>query len=147
MDDWTQDEFLEAFENLYDPRSKIAMQQQLDTLFVMVSEPGRKIFPKILKERYGISMKALIAPNYHRLYHVIDAKLQQLLEAGLIDYSLRYWNDKWNPKRFVAEDGPQVLTLKDLEAGFVVSLVPLIISVVIFACEHLTKKISSSCSR
>lgn len=82
-------------------------------------------------------MKAFLVQNFNRLYLTIDRKLQQLSEAGLIDYNTRFWYDRRDPKRNSVEDGPQVLTLGELEAGFVICIAPLIFSAFVFAVEWM----------
>lgn len=86
---------------------------------------------------------ALQVINFHRLYHVIDKKIQQLLEGGLIGYNMRYWNERRDLKRLVAEGGPQLLTLQDLEAGFIICMVPLVVSGLVFVLEVMIKKMFS----
>lgn len=137
IDRWTYKEFFKAFAKLYDPQSKIAVEVNQDILLTLMIESGKRKLPKFLKERYGANTVALWIPNFHRFYHVFDWKLQQLLEAGLVDYNMRYFYDRRNPKRFLEEAGPEILSLHDLEAGFVICMVPLVISIFIFVIEWL----------
>lgn len=75
-------------------------------------------------------------PPHHCLFDVFDRKLQQYIEADLISYNAQMdWN---NPKKYEEYTEPfAILTLGELEAGFVVCLVPLLFSIVVFILEWL----------
>lgn len=94
--------------------------------------------PKLLKDRFSLSPRALVFPRNHFLFDIFERKLQQYIEADLANYNLRFWDEQGNPKRFeVYKESFAVLTLSDLEAGFVVCLVPLAFSIFVFAIEWM----------
>lgn len=94
-------------------------------------------FPKLLGERFSGSFFCVYGEVNNLFWHLLATKLQKLVEAGLIDYNMRAWLDIINQKLWKIESGPKVLTLDELEAGFVVCIAPLVISVVIFCLEWL----------
>lgn len=94
--------------------------------------------PKMLPERFMLEKRALMFPPYHMFYEALDRKIQQLIEDGLIEYHLDQLSEYMNLMRFAKQEEPfKVLTLSELEAGFVVSLVPLVLSIVVFCIERL----------
>lgn len=98
--------------------------------------------PKQLGERFMLESRAFLFPQFHFLFEAFDKKFQQYLEANLIEYNMRFWNEKQNLKKLEQHKEPfAVLTLGDLEAGFVVWLVPLGFSLFIFGIEWLTTTI------
>lgn len=94
--------------------------------------------PRLLDERYMLESRALHYPPQHFLFDTFDRKLQQYIEADLINYNIRTWNEESDPKKYEEFEEPfAVLTLGELEAGFVVCLVPLILSILVFCIEWL----------
>lgn len=94
--------------------------------------------PKQLSDRFMLESRAVVFPQFHFLFEVFDKKFQQYLEADLIEYNLRAWKEENNLKKLEQYKEPfEVLTLGDLEAGFVVWLVPLFFSILIFGIEWL----------
>lgn len=94
--------------------------------------------PKLLEERFMVEMNAFIFQPFHFLFEVFDRKLQQYVEAGLVDYNLKEFHQKSDLKKFeVLEEPFAVLTLTELEAGFVVCITPLVLSVFVFSFEWL----------
>lgn len=71
------------------------------------------------------------------LSEILPKKLQQLNEAGLIEYYMRYYFDAVSKIVLRTESGSKVLTLEELEAGFVVCMIPMGISLVAFCIEWL----------
>lgn len=72
------------------------------------------------------------------MYEVFDRKLQQYIEADLVNNNLRAWREEDNVKRFEKYEEPfAVLTLGKLEAGFVACFVPLAMSLVVFSIEWM----------
>lgn len=94
--------------------------------------------PKLLKERLSLDYDSLYFESGHFLFDVFDRKIQQYFEADLINYNNRYFFELDNPKKFEKFKEPfAVLTLDQLEAGFVVCLVPLVLSIFVFGIECL----------
>lgn len=96
-----------------------------------------KSVPKMLDLRHSGSFYYVFSEVNHMFSGVFAKQLQQLVEAGLISYYMKYWYDENNPKRWKVTKGPKVLTLKELEAGFVVCIVSLSISAGVFCLEWL----------
>lgn len=94
--------------------------------------------PKLLKDRFMLTPRSLLFPQHHFLFEIFDQKLQRYIEADLVGYSLRFWDNEGNLKRFETYKKTfAILTLGELEAGFVVCLVPLVLSILVFAIEWL----------
>jgi hypothetical protein len=86
-------------------------------------------------------MCGLEFPINHRLFEIFDEKLERLFEAGIIDHYLDDWVKVINPKRYehLYPDEPKVLTLKTLEAGFVICLISISFSFIAFIGEWVIK--------
>lgn len=80
-------------------------------------------------------------PNTHRLFEPFNQKIQELVEAGIVNlhfsYDLKYNNLK--RYNYLVFDEPQVLTMKQLEAGFVIWIICLSLSPVAFLMEWLVQ--------
>lgn len=99
---------------------------------------NKTVPPKVLKERFMIEARALKFERHHFLFETFDRKLQQYIEADLVAYSNRVLKEANNPKRYEKLcDSFAVLTFDELEAGFVVFLVPLVSSIFLFGYEWI----------
>lgn len=95
----------------------------------------------MLPNRFILEVNSLLIPPLHFLYDMIDRKFQQYVEGDLVNYNIRAWRNKYNPIRFKKHRDPfSVLTLKSLEAGFVVCLIPLVLSILVFVIELISPK-------
>lgn len=94
--------------------------------------------PKLLKDRFTLSASSLVFEPHHFLFEIFDRKLQQYIEGDLIGYNKRFWDETSNPKKYEKrQESFAVLKLGDLEAGFIVCLVPLVLSILVFAIEKM----------
>lgn len=130
---------MSAFDRTYTPGSKTAVFYNKDMYLRVIRHILRRVEPpKLLKDRHYLEAKGLIFPSHHFLFEIFDRKLQQYIEADLINYNLREWVEWNNPKTYkTAEETFAVLTLGELEAGFVISIVPLVLSIVVFFIEWI----------
>lgn len=95
--------------------------------------------PKLLRDRFSHLYRGLDFPPNHFLFENFDRKLQHYIEADLINYNTRSYYEEFFPEKFETFKEPfAVLTLGELEAGFVVCLVPLVLSVFVFFIEWLS---------
>lgn len=73
---------------------------------------------------------------FNFFFDTFDRKLQQYIEGDFVNYSRRKLLERNNPEKYEKYKEPfAVLTLGELEAAFVVSLLPLVLSVLVFALE------------
>lgn len=94
--------------------------------------------PKLLPDRFMLEPYVLILPRRNFLFEVLDQKLEQLFEAHLLGYYLKHDYYKGYFEKMKTNELPyKILTLRELEAGFVVSIAPLILGVLIFCIEWL----------
>lgn len=106
-----------------------------------------KMLERVFKERIFLDIQGLAFRQNHQFHEVIDKKIQQFFEAGLINYYNAGWKELFNPKhpqymRYKAKfepGGPQVLTMTHLQAGFVIWLVSICVAIVVFLMELLNK--------
>lgn len=90
----------------------------------------------VLKERLMLEARAMVFERHHFLYEIFDRKLQQYVEADLVNYNNKYFDQRSNPKQFEEYKEPfAVLTMEELEAGFVICFLPLFLSIVVFLVE------------
>lgn len=78
------------------------------------------------------------------LTQIFTSTIQQMMEAGLIEYWI---NQKWTSKmKSHSDEGgePRVLSFTQLSAAFIICIVGLLLSVVVFAIEklHCKKKLN-----
>lgn len=138
LDNWTIDELLAAFQRTYIPGSKTAVFYRKELYSGLIRKGLNKSHPPLyLKDRFMLENRALLL-SLGMFADVFDRKLQQYIEADLVDYNCRQNKEDNNPKRFKEYKEPfAVLTLRELEAGFVVCLVPLLLTLVVFGVEWI----------
>lgn len=100
-----------------------------------------KFSQRILKNRLLLEMCGIQFPINHRLFDVFNRKFQQLFSSGIINRYIEGYFDFQKQKRFahLYPEGPEVLTMKHLEAGFFVWLCSIFLAVFVFAVEWLNK--------
>lgn len=77
-------------------------------------------------------------PVNHRLYDVFNNKIMQLVQSGLMDSYIEDSSRSFG--KFPSyDDGPQVLTMKHLEAGFVIWMYSTRVAVAGFFLEWLAR--------
>lgn len=85
-----------------------------------------------------LDCRALMFNTQHHFFEVFDRKLQQYIEAGLVRYNMRTYIERSDPKKFEKHEKPYaVLALGELEAGFVVCMLPLVLSILVFSIEWI----------
>lgn len=137
IDEWTDTEFGAALERTYAAGTKTAMFYTIDMYSSQIrGRLNRSDAPKLLDDRYFLEARVIIFPPHQYLFEVFDRKLQLYIEADLIGYHAKKIYEMNNQKKFEVFRKPfAVLTLPQLEAGFVVCLVPLFLSILVFALE------------
>lgn len=122
---------------IYDPNFKGTVQVHSEFLYFHVGVSKGKLLHRILKERLYLMMSGMMFPINHKLFESFDKKLQQLMTGGIIDHYREYYHEYSSPKRYdyLYPVKPKVLSLQLLEAGFVVWLVSLLLSVIVFILE------------
>lgn len=95
-----------------------------------------KLLKRLLKKRIMLEMNGIAFSRSSKFFFIFDKKLQQLFTAGLTNrYAYILHRDERAYEKFESSSGPQVLTLKHLEAGFVVWLITLSTAIIIFIAE------------
>lgn len=114
------------------------------------------IFNRILKESLITEFCGMMIPRNHKLYNVLDHKTKQMFEAGIINHYIDFFKKFLDPNFYKSlrrvtpkylevphvklyKEGPQILTLEHLEAGFVIWLAALSIAVGVYALEWLPR--------
>jgi hypothetical protein len=126
-------------------------------VFNHMNETRGEINKRLLSEPYQEQFCGVKFPRNHRLYPNFNHKITQLYEAGIIekyikDHTENVLNPKWYEKPKLPHkkylettwrksfiDEPKVLTMKDLEFGFVIWLGALVLPVIGFILEWLIK--------
>lgn len=138
IDDWTDSEMRAAYERTYTPGSKTAIYYEKQFFHTVYLSLNKTVPPLLLKQRFDLEAKALAFPFHHYLLDVFDRKLKLFIEGGLIDQSLWEINLDNDPKAYkVHKESFSILTLGDLEAGFVVCVAPFLLSIFVFGFEWL----------
>lgn len=124
--------------DLMEPDFNGGIQVLHDSLPIQTLLTNGSILKRILKEQFRVQMFSFRQKKNYMI-DVLNDKLAQLAESGIIEFFERDREDLLNIKRYehLNYDGPKVLTLKHLEAGFVVWLVTVSFTFIIFAFEWL----------
>lgn len=112
------------------------MREQI-LLFAQMATKGT-FSRRILNDRLLLEMKVLLAARHNKLFDLIDRKMQQFFEGGLF-YAFTANIRRKVEKRLSPEytETFKVLTLEELEAGFVISVVPLLFAISAFCLERM----------
>lgn len=138
MGNWTHKRLLNAFELLYKPGSKIGMIVDENIIASLTANLHKAEPPPMLGNRIGVDVKAMALLRDNRYFEIFNKKILQLFEAGLFDQYGKEWLERRNMKRNEEFAEPfKILTLDELEAGFVVCIVPLLFSAAAFCCEWM----------
>lgn len=126
--------------NLSDPTFKGAAQVKHETLQYQMMMTNGTIGKRFLREELYVQMFCFKMKNDF-VVDVINEKIQQLVEGGLIEYFDRETNKFLRPETYqhLLYDGPEVLTMEHLEAGFVVWLVSVFIAICAFIGEWIVQ--------
>lgn len=127
------------FDRLYTSGNKIGIGYYKNRIFFKtITGLNRTEAPKLLPDRYMLQPDVILFKRRHFLSQLLDIKIQQLQEHGLIDYYIGKDDDEFNLNKLKKLQQPfKVLTLDELKAGFVISTSPLIISFVVFCLEWM----------
>lgn len=125
--------------NLYMPGTKTSVlySSDLHAGFLEDKDFGMREPPRLLKPRFLLESIVFAFEPFHVLFDVFDRKLQQYVEADFVNYNIRQWEDSNNRKMYKHKETFAILTLGELEAGFVVSMVPFVISILVFGIEWI----------
>lgn len=139
IDDWTRDDLYNAFDLLYSAGTKTGVYYTNDLFAQTIIKDTNNIeAPKLLPKRYLLLSEVLLFPQRHFLFEVFDRKIQQVLEADLLSVNLGEVLEGYDARKFKLFKEPfAVLTLSELKAGFVVSIAPLALSLMLFCIEWL----------
>lgn len=140
VDDWSKAQIDNAHDCLYSPGPKIGVFYSTEIYKNVVrNNLDRTRQPKLLATRYNLESFAFVFPQRYFLFETFDRKLQQYLEADLINFYLRPMRAQNNPKKYEKyAESFAVLTLMELEAGFVICIVPLALSLFVFVIEWIS---------
>lgn len=96
---------------------------------------------RFLKQSVNLDIRGLVFPRNHGFYEIFNKKLQQYFESGLIGRYVSSTKAFLNPKRYahLFAASPQVLTMEHLQAGFVIWLVSILVSLTAFTLEWLVR--------
>lgn len=86
-----------------------------------------------------LRMYCLMFPHFGNFFDIFDTKLQQLSTGGIIEHYTNVYDESLNLKGFehLQRTGPEVLTIENLEAGFVVWIVSISFAILIFMFEWI----------
>lgn len=131
--------FYDEYRRTYEVGSKTAAIYKQDMYSPVIRTQLNKTSPPLLlKDRFMLEAKSLVFRPHHFLLDAFDRKLQQYIEADLINYNTKIFYEINDPKNLKADEEPfAVLNLEELEAGFVVSLAPLFLGILVFAFEWI----------
>lgn len=104
-----------------------------------VNKSKGALLNRIMKERTRLEMRGLFFPVNHQFYNTFNRKIQQCVTGGIIDHLRSNWTKYLEHKRYahLYTVHPKVLTLQTLEAGFVIWMVSLSLSIIAFVLEWI----------
>lgn len=91
----------------------------------------------LLDEIVISTFSAINFPPFCPFFEELNRKIDRMISSGILVYWYNNYHRIGYPKKVVDEVGPEVLTMEHLEIGFVVCLIPLGLSILVFLCELL----------
>lgn len=128
---------------IYDPKFKGGIHVWTNSLYNDIPNSNGSLIKRLLRDRLFHQNGGIELPRNHKLFNIVDRKLQQLYVGGIINHYDEKYARGMDPKVYehLNHQGAQVLTLKHLEAGFVIWLVSLTFAFVAFLGEWIKKKV------
>lgn len=126
------DDYYGIFEN--------EIQNASAKLAVFISE-NREYKGVQLKETLFSDNVGLVMPPNQYLYWLIEETLQKIIPTGIPQHIKNFHLEVCYPPKDVEEVGPQVLTIDDLNYGFVIWIVAIFITLIAFFFEFLMDRI------
>lgn len=129
-----------TYDRLFEPESKVGMLVSEGIFSFFKTSQNKSELPKTLANRFMVEMRVLEVQLNSKLFRVFDKKFQQFIEADLVGVYKREVDLLIGLSKIqvTEKENFKVLTLAELEAGFVVFLVPLAFSLVVFILEWIT---------
>lgn len=123
---------------LNDPKFKGAVQSLNDVLMHQAIASNGTFLSRILKEAIYVRQVVILFKDAKTL-NIFDGKIEQIIEAGLIDYFNGDYSEHVNPKRYehLHTVGPEVLTLQHLRAGFIIWILLVVVAILTFVGEWI----------
>lgn len=128
---------------IYDPTFKGGLHVWSNSLYNDIPQSANgSLIKRILKDRLFHQNGGIELPRNHKLFDIVDRKIQQLFTGGIImHYDEKYARVK-DPKIYehFYQYKAEVLTLQKLEAGFIIWLFALFLALVAFICEWIKQR-------
>jgi hypothetical protein len=114
----------------------------IENMYDAVMKTDGAIYERIIEEQLILQFKTVLLDRDNGVFQhpKFDKKTQQLIDSGIVEYFAKEYIDKINKNRYKNQTSdPQKLTLKTLEAGFVVWLISVQFAVLAFLCEWIKR--------
>lgn len=134
---------------VYDPKFKGGYEVTSSELPIYAIRSNGTFLQRILtKDRMLHEICGSEVPRQNKLFEILDRKIQQLFATGIISHLIDLVMKDANPKRYshlYPDDGPKVLTMEHLQAGFKIWLFSLSLAIIAFIVEWLSRFKKISC--
>lgn len=127
---------------LYNDDARHGIVLPFEVFKYVASKSNGKLLERRLPEGLTTEMFGMAFERNHMLFDTFDKKFKQLFTHGLINHFLKKHDESARPETYANSTesaGPKVLTMEHLKGGFIVFLVPLAASAVVFALEWLMR--------
>lgn len=100
-----------------------------------------QILKRLLDERVKLDTHGIIMGRHAKFYEIFNRKIQQMFDSGIVSYHVTRYSSNLNYNKFkhLYERDPKKLTMKELEAGFVVWIFAVLLTVIVFTCEWIVR--------
>lgn len=131
---------------IFDPKFKGVLEIRAQTLNLHVIATGKSYKDRILNERLFYDLSGMWFLRNCKFYESFNHKIRQMIAAGLISHYKGKNRDAVKSEQITivsksAKEGPKILTIQHLEAGFVISFFGFLISTLVFMLELIYKTI------
>lgn len=95
----------------------------------------------ILEQKIITDMNGFSQSQFNFMFELMNRKAVQFLESGLAQHLVDRYRIKRRP---TSDDGPKILTLEHLNAGFYIFLACIAFAIFVFIIEIIAKKMSDA---
>lgn len=144
------------YDQIHDPKFIGCVHIHTRYIHLLAYRSRGEIMKRLLKEPFITEFCGMEFPRNHKLFDVLNYNTHQLFEAGITNYQANYNQQLLNPNLYrepivftkeylhriygkLYPEGPQILTMENLEAGFAIWLVCVSFAIAAFAAEWLVR--------
>lgn len=116
--------------------NKIGLEMRGETLLLSMINTNNKVLQRLIGDKILTESTILVVEPHNKFFDFIDQKIQLMLEGGIF-YEHVNMRERFGMQKFEFIESFKILTFDELEAGFVICFVPLVLTIAMFCLEWM----------